>query len=170
MDISQNVLTAHLDAHKKARLLEKIILSITDTSNEQDQTKTQIQDLSAATILLEALAVDSFSMFEFQIQHYFKRGPFAQKLKALLLEANQPDLANRFHQFYLAINVLKHGKGASYRELLQTKNSYFVINQTTGNPLKKDNLSSTLIKVSIPGFFENMIITITDAYHFLTKR
>jgi hypothetical protein len=108
-------------------------------------------------------------MFEFQMQRYFKRGPFARKLKTLLLEANQLDLANRFHQFYLAINVLKHGKGTSYRELLQTKNSYFVINRTTGGPLKK-YLSPTLIEISIPGFFENMIITITDACHFLSKR
>ena len=169
MEILQNVLTSHLDAHKKARLLEKVILSITDTSNAQDRTKTQIQDLSAATISLEALAVDTFSKFEFQMQHYFKRGPFARKLKTLLLEANQPDLANRFHQLYLAINVLKHGKGASYRELLQTKTLYFATNQTTGNPINKQGLSSALIEISIPGFFENMIITITDAYHFLTK-
>ena len=169
MEILQNVLTSHLDAHKKARLLEKVILSITNTSNAQDRTKTQIKDLSAATISLEALAVDTFSKFEFQMQHYFKRGPFARKLKTLLLEANQPDLANRFHQLYLAINVLKHGKGASYRELLQTKTSYFVINRTTGSPIKKQGLSSALIEISIPGFFENMIITITDAYHFLTK-
>ena len=52
MEISKNVLTSHLDAHKKARLLENTILSITGTSNEPDLTKTQIQGLKAATVSL----------------------------------------------------------------------------------------------------------------------
>ncbi len=59
------------------------------------------------------------------MQHHFKRGPFSRKLKASLLVSGRDDLADRIHQYYLAINVLKHGTGASYRELLDAPSAFF---------------------------------------------
>ena len=81
----------------------------------------QDQERRAATFALELAAVDLFTLFEARMQHHFKRGPFSRKLRAALLEAKQPDLADRIHKHYLAVNVLKHGIGASYRELLAAK-------------------------------------------------
>jgi len=86
----------------------------------------------------------------------------------LLLEAGQNDLADRVHQYYLAINVLKHGKGASYRELLKTPNTLVVMKSAEDTPA--DDAPASLVDVSVPGFFDGLTATILEAYHFLENR
>lgn len=113
-----------------------------------------------ATKEIEAAAVDIFTLFEARMQHHFKRGPFSRKLKALLLEAGEPDLANRVYQYYLAINVLKHGKGASYRELLDIRKPLFDVQQE----------GDVFIDVRAVGFFDGVCETILEACDFLENR
>ena len=120
--------------------------------------------------MLELEAVDIFSLFEARMQHHFKRGPFSRKLKSLLLESQQTDLADKFYQYYLAMNVLKHGKGASYRELLNVPNSLFVVKSNEDIIIDEEHLSTGLVDVSVPGFFDGLIKTILEAYHFLENR
>jgi hypothetical protein len=102
------------------------------------------------------------------MQHHFRRGPFSRKLKSLLLETGHTDLANRIYQYYLAVNVLKHGKGASYRELLKTPNTLFVVKPN--EDIIEDEASAGLVDASVPGFFEGLTKTILEAYHFLENR
>lgn len=118
----------------------------------------------AAIAALEAASVDIFSLFEARMQHHFKRGPFSRKLKALLLEAGEGDLADRIHQYYLAINVLKHGKGASHRELLKTPSALFVVRASD------EDQGASLVDISAPGFFAGLTQTILDAHSFLEAR
>ncbi len=106
-----------------------------------------------------AVAVDLFTLFEARMQHHFKRGPFSRKLKALLLEAGKTDLADRVYQYYLAVNVLKHGKGASYRELLALPNPRVAMNSDDG--------PNGLVDVISQGFFDGLSQTILDAHEFL---
>ena len=113
------------------------------------------------------MAVDIFSTFEARMQHHFKRGPFSRKLKTLLLESKQPDLADRLHKYYLAVNVLKHGKGASYRELLKSPTSLFAVTAPPADPTDEAKANQSLIDVTAPGFFEGLTDTIIEAYHFL---
>ena len=113
------------------------------------------------------MAVDIFSTFEARMQHHFKRGPFSRKLKTLLLESKQPDLADRLHKYYLAVNVLKHGKGASYRELLKSPTSLFAVTAPPADPTDEAKANQSLINVTAPGFFEGLTGTIIEAYHFL---
>ncbi|SFR60086.1 hypothetical protein [Litoreibacter janthinus] len=136
----------------------------------QDGRITQAEELRDATVALEAVAVDLFSAFEARMQHNFKRGPFSRKLKSLLLEEGYPDLADRLHQYYLAINVLKHGKGASYRELLEARRSFVVV-KPADEAIADDMIPAAgLIDVTVAGFFEGLASTILEAYDFLESR
>ena len=133
-------------------------------------TDAQVKELRRATKALELAAVDIFSIFEARMQHHFKRGPFSRKLKALLLESKQPDLADRLHKYYLAVNVLKHGKGASYRELLNSPTSLFDVKSPQAANSEEAQPTAGLIDVTVLGFFDGLTKTIVDAYHFLEDK
>lgn len=122
-------------------------------------------EVAEATAALEAAAVDVFSAFEARMQHHFKRGPFSRKLKSLLLDARKADLAKRLHQYYLAVNVLKHGKGASHRELLEMPSALFEVKH-----FDDAHADVSLVDISKPGFFDGLTGTILEAYEFLEKR
>ena len=115
---------------------------------------------------METAVVDIFSLFEARMHRNFKRGPFSRKLTALLMDAKNPDLAGRIQQYYFAANVLKHGTGASYRELAASTNSSIIL-KSVGNDTK---VSASLVDVSGIGFFDGLAKAILDAYAFLEKR
>jgi hypothetical protein len=152
-------------AQVTAKTSEDRIAEILASLDGQRGSKAEIEDLNAATVALEAVAVDTFTLFEARMQHHFKRGPFSRKLKALLLDAEQVDLADRVHQYYLATNVLKHGTGASYRDLLAISDCLFVVKKAD-----ESQGGTGLVDVSVPGFFEGLSATILEAYDFLENR
>lgn len=164
MDVSQSIPELVAAALVTAQASQDKIAEIHAGADDQND------DLLAATIAIEQAAIDIFSVFEARMQHNFKRGPFSRKLKAALLDAGQPDLADRVHQHYLAINVLKHGTGASYRELLNNKSTLFTVKPTSALPEDSEQVSTGLIDVTLPGFFDRLTITLLDAYHFLEKK
>ena len=125
------------------------------------------EELRSATVELEATAVDIYSLFEARMQHHFRRGPFSRKLTSLLTQSGQADLAQRVHQYYLVINVLKHGKGASYRELLNAPGSKFAVNTSQDAAADDGPASVGLVDISFPGFFAGLTETILDASRFL---
>ncbi len=127
---------------------------------------TDSDDRTEALKALELLAVDIYSLFEARLQHHFKRGPFARKLKALLLEHGKDDLARSVHQYYLAVNVLKHGKGASYRKLQNTSDSFIALHP---RPEIDENDEAPLIDVTAAGFMDDLCDTLHSAYAFLEK-
>ena len=130
----------------------------------------QGRELRVAVASLELVMVDIFSIFEARMQHHFKRGPFSRKLTSLLLDAGETDLADRVHQHYLMINVLKHGKGSSYRELLNAPSCLFEIKTPEEIISNEEYAPSKFIDVSTPGLFNGLASTIIDAYHFLESR
>jgi hypothetical protein len=170
MGTSQSVLELVAAAQANAKTAEEHISGILRPTDGQNLSDAQIEELRAATVALELAAVDIFSLFEAKMQHHFKRGPFSRKLKSLLLEAKQTDLADRVHQYYLAINVLKHGKGASYRELLNIPNTHLVVKSSEDMTTNETQPHAGLIDVSVPGFFDGLATTILEAYHFLENR
>lgn len=170
MEATQSLLELVAAAQANAKTSEdriSEILSLTDGKNRSDA---QVEDLRAATVSLELAAVDIFSLFEARMQHHFRRGPFSRKLKSLLLKAGQTDLADRVHQYYLAINVLKHGKGASYRELLNAPSPLVVVKPSEDIIANEAHAPAGLIDVSVPGFFKGLTTTILEAHHFLENR
>ena len=170
MEASHHVLELVKSAQVNAKISEARISDILKRMEGQNRSDAKVVELRAAIILLELEAVDIFSLFEARMQHHFKRGPFSRKLKSLLLESQQTDLADKFYQYYLAMNVLKHGRGASYRELLNVPNSLFVVKSNEDIIIDEEHLSTGLVDVSVPGFFDGLIKTILEAYHFLENR
>jgi hypothetical protein len=170
MRASQSVPELVAAAQANAKTSEDRVSGILKLMDGQNGSDAQVEELRAATDALELAAVDIFSLFEARMQHHFRRGPFSRKLKSLLLESEQTDLADRVHQYYLAINVLKHGKGASYRELLNTPSSLFVIKPIEDIIADEAQAPAGLVDVTVPGFFDGLTTTILEAYHFLENR
>ncbi|WP_448327170.1 hypothetical protein [Sulfitobacter sp. M13] len=130
----------------------------------------QIKEIASETDTIKLVAVDIFTVFEARMQRHFKRGPLSRKVQAALLAAGHADLADRLHQYYLAINVLKHGHGASHRELLNNKSAMLVVTQDEDNGATSQGAPTGLIDVASPHFFEGLAATILDAYQFLESR
>lgn len=167
METSQNVPELVAAAQANTKVSQDRISEILGV---QDRSDAQTKELIDATVALELAAIDIFTVFEARMQRHFKRGPFSRKLKAALLAAGQADLADRVHQHYLAINVLKHGTGASYRELLNNKSTLFVVKEPKETAAGDAQTSTGLINVTVPGFFDRLTTTILEAYNFLENR
>ena len=170
MASSKTVLELVAASRATAKVSEDRIAEIQQGQDPNHVTDAQVEDLRAATVALELAAVDLFSLFEARMQHQFRRGPFSRKLRSLLLEAGQTDLADRFHQYYLAINVLKHGKGASYRELLEKPTAFVVLNPVKDTDNENAPQAIGLVDVSAAGFIDGLNATVVDAYHFLEAK
>lgn len=170
MGTSQSVPELVAAAQAAAQTSENRIQDILKRTEGQECTGAEVEELRAATVALESGAVDIFSLFEARMQHHFKRGPFSRKLRSMLLEAEQADLAERVHQYYLAINVLKHGKGASYRALLNTPSVLFNVRPSPDSLADETPPAVALIDVTQPEFFVGLTATLLDAYHFLENR
>lgn len=110
----------------------------------------------------EAEIFDLVSTFEARMQHHFKRGPFFKKLRALMIENDQADLAASVHHYALAVNVLKHGTGASYRDLKTAGPLPFTLHIPAGN--------IRLVDVKEGGFYAGLIDTLEQAHSFLAGR
>ena len=167
MAASQSLLELVATARVTVKASEDRISQALTNMAGPNGTELHAKELRRASKALELVAVDIFSTFEARMQHHFKRGPFSRKLKTLLLESKQPDLADRLHKYYLAVNVLKHGKGASYRELLKSPTSLFAVTALPADPTDEAQANQSLIDVTAPGFFEGLTDTIIEAYHFL---
>jgi hypothetical protein len=169
MEALQSVPELVAAAQADAKTSETRISEIQKLLDGQNGSTAEIEELRVATIALELAAVDTFTLFEARMQHHFRRGPFSRKLTSLLIASDQTGLADRLHQYYLAINVLKHGKGASYRELLDTPDTLFPV-RSAKETFDDAQPPVGLIDVSVPGFFEGLSATILEAYHFLENR
>ena len=152
MAASPSLLELVATAQATAKLSEDRISQALIHLGGSNETELHAKELRRASKALELVAVDIFSTFEARMQHHFKRGPFSRKLKTLLLESKQPDLADRLHKYYLAVNVLKHGKGASYRELLKSPTSLFAVTAPPADPRDEAQANQSLIDVTAPGF------------------
>jgi hypothetical protein len=125
-------------------------------------------ELTAAIVALEAAAIDIFAVFEARMQHHFRRGPFSRKLKVALLEAGETDLADRIYEYYLIVNVLKHGKGASHRELLAMSEPLLPVRKAPEDYEAGDGQPG-LVDVTASGFFDGLTTAIIEAHDFLER-
>ena len=122
---------------------------------------------SAATLTkpaqIEAASVELAAAFEARMQHQFKRGPFYKKLHKLLMTSGNADLAKQVHHYSVAVSVIKHGPGASYRELKSIPDLPFTIRTPAAEP-------HTLVDVTTGGFFARLVETLEQAHQFLEAR
>ena len=170
MEASQSLHELVAAAQANAKTSEDRISEVLKLMGGADGTDAQVEELRAATVALELTSVDIYSVFEARMQHHFRRGPFSRKVKALLLEDGQIELADRLHEYYLAINVLKHGKGASYRELLDAPSEFFAVKPSDGGIVDETAAPTSLVDITGPGFFAGLSTTILEATDFLENR
>lgn len=170
MNTSQTVPDLIAAAQANAKMSEDRIADLQADLKGGTATDAQANDMRAAQLAIELAAVDTFGLFEARMQGHFKRGPFSRKLQAALIAGGRNDLADRLHKYYLAVNVLKHGTGASYRELLNTKTPLFHIKRHNGPVSQDEGAPSIYIDVCVPGFFDGFAKTLLEAHHFLDKR
>lgn len=150
-----------------AKASQNRISAILEQAQSQPLSGAQIEEMTSETVAIELAAVDIFTVFEARMQRHFKRGPLSRKVEARLSAAGHADLAHRLHQYYLAINVLKHGTGASHRELLSAKKPMFAVIQAAEGPARAEGAPSGLIDVMSPRFFDGLAETILEAFQFL---
>ncbi|SMP33271.1 hypothetical protein [Shimia sagamensis] len=167
MNTSQTLPELIAAAQVKAKISEDCILEIRDLLEKQTASEAQVEEFRVAHVALELAAVDTFTLFEARMQHHFRRGPFSRKLRAALLDAGHSDLADRIHKYYLAINVLKHGKGASYRELCNTPTELFHVRRTETVMSQDEDAPSSFIDIGVRGFFDGLAATLLEAQKFL---
>ena len=121
--------------------------------------RTNAADLTKPIPEIEAEIFDLISTFEARLQYNFKRGPFFKKLRALLVENGNTTLADSVHHYAQAVNILKHGTGASYRELKSANDLPFKLHIPAGN--------IRLIDVVKGGFYLGLVDTLDQAHAFL---
>jgi hypothetical protein len=166
MAASESLLDLINAAQEQAKTHQTRIDQILATSDANSRSAEEVDALQSATKALETATIDAFSLFEARMQHHFKRGPFSRKLTARLREAGETKLTDQVHQYYLAANVLKHGKGASHRELLKTPTPLVTLRSDEPDA----ETPTSLIDVTTGGFFDGLCATIIAATHFLENK
>ena len=99
--------------------VESKILKELETSGSTYLVKTlQMIQLQRAII-----AIGSFSLLESILQDKLKCEDGFKEAKNRLIKSGHIELCNNFDNFICAINVLKHGRGRSYKKLISKKGS-----------------------------------------------
>lgn len=81
-----------------------------------------VKDVQMIQLQKAIFATGMFSIFEAELQNLLECKNGFKEAKKILIKKGKTDLAERFDDFYLAINVLKHGKGSSYSTLVANAN------------------------------------------------
>lgn len=122
-------------------------------SIERLQTSAQtseVKKLQMIQLQKVVMAIGMFSLFESILQQRLSCRNGFDKVKELLETGKKYQLLDHFKTFYLAVNVLKHGKGQSYNELLKQADSLpFRIKKENHDFFNEGNIDevSTFIEV-----------------------
>lgn len=166
LDVSNKLLGCNLDIdatrimHAFPELIDRCA-AFTLQALEEAQTRTlESLQSSAATPLVKTLqmvqlqkvvsAVGMFSIFDAQLQRRLGCVDGLKEAAIILSSLDVEDLKERFLNLRLAINVLKHGEGRSYAELLKTAETLpFRIKKPDENFFNEGDVSelATLIEV-----------------------
>jgi hypothetical protein len=137
--------------------------------NEHGGQTTFVNSLRIITVQLEITAVGIFSLFESRLQHHYPSGSFFRQLRKSLAAANKAQAAQKIYQFHLAVNVLKHGRGESYDELLKMRDLPFVVKPPHAAFFNEGDIEEPegLVDILSPGFFYELIWALREAHLFL---
>lgn len=146
--------------HSFTELVDRSASFALDALNEAESRVIKALETSAATTLVKALqmiqlqkaiiAVGMFSIFEAMIQDALKCTDGFVEARKILDDQKEAALLQHFSRYFRAINVLKHGRGRSYDELLAEKDQLpFKIKGPDENFFMEGDVAevSTLIEV-----------------------
>jgi hypothetical protein len=93
------------------------------------------------------LATGMFSLFEALLQDQLKwKDPF-RDLHAYLKDRGHPNLASTIWDYYLAVNVLKHGEGPSYTKLAARRTSLEFAVGSPHEPYSEGDVSEVAVLI-----------------------
>ncbi|ENZ4840501.1 TPA: hypothetical protein L7P02_005243 [Klebsiella pneumoniae] len=121
-----------------------------------------VKNLQALNLQKMIHAVGLFSVFEAHLQRSLNCQSGFQEAESILGQAGQQALKEEFHNYYLAINALKHGDGASYNKLVARINDLdFEVDTPNAPVYEVGDLTavSGLVKVD-DAFIENCLSVI----------
>ncbi|EMX9090463.1 hypothetical protein AAH342_001371 [Klebsiella oxytoca] len=134
--------------HSFCELIER---STSFTLYSLEQAETEVIGLlqtSSATVYIKQLqmlqlqrsifAVGMFSIFEAHLQNGLSCQNGFKEVRTILDAAGKHELKERFDNYYLAINALKHGDGASYRQLVTKINDLEFDVETPHTPVYEE--------------------------------
>ena len=110
---------------------------------------TLVKTLQMVQLQKVVIAVGMFSIFDALLQDRLGCADGFKEAAAILNSLGATELEKRFDNLKLAVNVLKHGEGRSYKELLKKRTLPFRIKQPDEGFFNEGDLSevSTLIEV-----------------------
>jgi len=152
--------------HSFEKLIEYGLPSELCAFDELERNIIQQLHLSAATsfvVTLQALnfrraafSVGIFSMLEAYLQDSVSKKHVFESVRNILIKNGKVELATKLNQFILAINVLKHGRGRSYNQLLtMTDTLPFVIKKPDQNFFNEGDVSEIMTLIQVDNLFVN---------------
>jgi len=93
------------------------------------------------------LATGMFSLFEALLQDQLKWNDPFKNLNAYLKDHGHPDLASTIYDYYLAVNVLKHGQGPSYTKLAARRASLEFAVGSPDQPYSEGDVSEVAVLI-----------------------
>lgn len=159
-------------AEVRARQCNEHVTELHELMDQHGGQTVFVNGLRMATVQIEIAAVGVFSLFEARMQHYFQKGSFFKLLKKHLIDRGQPELADDIWHYYLAVNVLKHGRGPSYEELRKAPDLPFDIKQPDDSFFEEGDVAKPegLTNVTAPGFFDGLIGTLSRVHACLQSQ
>lgn len=118
-----------------------------------------VKNLQALNLQKMIHAVGLFSIFEAHLQRGLNCQNGFKEAESILEMAGKQALKDEFHNYYLAINALKHGDGASYNKLVANINALGFTVDTPNTPVYEEGDVSGvtgLVKVD-DAFIENCL-------------
>ncbi|HRN46449.1 MAG TPA: hypothetical protein PKW69_00335 [Niabella sp.] len=110
-----------------------------------------VKNLQMIQLQKAIIAIGMFSLFESILQTGLNCRNGFEEAKKVLFQCGKTELHSRFEDFISAINVLKHGKGRSYNDLVTKSNTLpFKIKLPDENFFDEGDVSeiSTLVEVN----------------------
>lgn len=114
--------------HSFTELVDRCATFTLETLREPNEKTIEALQTSGSTTLVKALqmiklqkailAVGMFSIFEASLQEGLRCINGFDEAKRILDDEGELDIKERFDDLFLAVNVLKHGRGRSYNALV----------------------------------------------------
>ncbi|WP_226067921.1 hypothetical protein [Dickeya zeae] len=126
------------------------------TANELLETGSTppIKNLQALNLQKIIHAVGMFSIFEAHLQRGLNCKNGFKEVELILYQAGKQTLKEDFHNYYLAINALKHGDGASYAKLVDKISTLnFVVETPTTPTIEEGDVTGIIGLVKVDDAF-----------------
>jgi hypothetical protein len=157
--------------HSFTTLIRHCAYSTLGTLDETERCIIEQLESSAATPLVIALrvvrfqkaafAVGIFSMFDAHIQDAFGCDNGFKKAAQILYDKAEYKLKERFEYFQCAINVLKHGRGRSYDQLIVKSDTLpFKVKQPNEHYFDEGDVSEIQTQIEVDDVFVNNCVEV----------